>query len=61
MFVWQVYKPKRPHAANDPLRAPADITGSLDFEERLSEKVTLYRFLVIKGANNVTTDDETNQ
>lgn len=41
MLVWQVYKPKRPQAASDPVRAPADITGSLDFEEQLSEKVTL--------------------
>ncbi|XP_050964851.1 protein FAM47E [Labeo rohita] len=31
----QVYKPKRTQDANDPLR---DITGSLDFEEQLSEK-----------------------
>lgn len=41
MFAWQVYKPTRPQAANDPLRAPAEITGSLDLEEQLSEKVTL--------------------
>ncbi|XP_016130834.1 protein FAM47E-like [Sinocyclocheilus grahami] len=34
----QANKPNRPQAANDPLRAPADITGSLDFEEQLSEK-----------------------
>lgn len=34
----QVYKPTRPQAVNDPLRAPAEVTGSLDFEEQLSEK-----------------------
>uniref|UniRef100_A0A8C1M281 Uncharacterized protein n=1 Tax=Cyprinus carpio TaxID=7962 RepID=A0A8C1M281_CYPCA len=35
-----VYKPKRPLAVNDPLRAMADITGSLDFKEQLSKTVT---------------------
>ncbi|XP_043094511.1 protein FAM47E [Puntigrus tetrazona] len=34
----QVYNSKRLQAASDPLRAPADITGVLDFEEQLSEK-----------------------
>ncbi|CAM4538240.1 unnamed protein product [Leuciscus chuanchicus] len=33
----QAYKPNRPQAANDP-QALAEITGSLDFEEQLSEQ-----------------------
>lgn len=39
MFVQQAFKPNRPQAANDP-QALAEITGSLDFEEQLSEQVT---------------------
>lgn len=39
MFVQQAYKPNRPLATNDP-QALAEITGSLDFEEQLSEQVT---------------------
>lgn len=43
MFVPQAYKPNRPQAANDP-QALAEITGSLDFEEQLSEQVTFIAF-----------------
>jgi len=39
MFVQQAYKPNRPQGATDP-QALAQITGSLDFEEQLSEQVT---------------------
>uniref|UniRef100_A0A8C1WG43 Uncharacterized protein n=1 Tax=Cyprinus carpio TaxID=7962 RepID=A0A8C1WG43_CYPCA len=50
----QVNKPNRPQAANDPLRAPADITGSLDFEEQLKLKqihgIQAFReFIINKG------------
>lgn len=39
MSVQQAYKPNRPQAANDP-QVQAEITGSLHFEEQLSEQVT---------------------
>ncbi|XP_051749196.1 protein FAM47E isoform X2 [Ctenopharyngodon idella] len=35
--ITQAFKPNRPQAANDP-QALAEITGSLDFEEQLSEQ-----------------------